>query len=236
MTEAHALLRLQELDLEYSRLKHNAETLPHKDKIQSIRLQSKQIASELTKIVGQRKDLEIEINDLAVHKSYLTAKVTEVQNSDNSNYRASQDLENSLSSLAKKIEKVDFQTNALVEKLEKAERAEKNARELLEKAKNAEQDETLAYKLALEAIAKQVSAIASERAGVVKQLSEDTLATYEAARKRFGGIAVETLVGNKPTACRVALQPSSYSDLKRASSSIVTCPYCKRMLVLSDEE
>lgn len=232
MTEAKALLRLQELDLEYSRLKHNAETLPQKDKIAATRAAAKKVASEINKIVGERKDLETEINDIEVHKKYITDKVTEVQNSDSTEFRGAQDMEASLSTLAKKLEKAQFQSDQLVERLEKVERAEKNARELSRRLATEEQDQTLAYKLALENIAKEVQAVTVERGEVAKQLSQETIDAYLAARKRFGGIAVETLEGNRPSACRVALQPSSYSDIRRSNADIVTCPYCRRMLVV----
>lgn len=236
MSQANDLLRLQELDLEYSRLKHSAETLPQKEKINAARAATKKVNSELTKIVGMRKDLEIEINELEVHKQYVSAKVTEVQNADATSYRDTKNLDSSLSSLAKKLEKIDYQNNQLLAKLDKAEQAEKNARSLSAKLAAEEQDQTLAYKLELEKIAKQVQAITLERSEVASKLSEETLSSYEVARKRFGGIAVETLEGNRPSACRVNLQPSSYSDLRRSHQEITTCPYCKRMLVLSFDE
>lgn len=236
MNEAKALLRLQELDTEYTQLKHSAENLPQKAKIAAARAAAKKVNSELTRILGQRKDLEIEINELEVHKKFLTDKVTEVQNADATNYRQSQDLEYSLSSLAKKLEKIEFQNNQLMEQFETAEKSEAKAHALSEKLKTEEQDLTLAYKLALEKIAKQVKAISLERADVAARLPEQTLANYEACRKRFGGIAVETLVGNRPSACRVALQTSQYSDIRRAKKDVTVCPYCRRILVIQEAE
>ena len=44
--------------------------------------------------------------------------------------------------------------------------------------------------------------------------------------------AVEHLVGNVPSVCRVKLQPSSFHDLQH-SSEIAECPYCHRMLITS---
>ena len=75
-----------------------------------------------------------------------------------------------------------------------------------------------------------------ERRLILDELDPDVLGCYESARKRFGGIAVESLVGNKPTVCRVALQPSSYSDLRRLGKTIAECPYCHRMLVIQPAE
>ena len=67
----------------------------------------------------------------------------------------------------------------------------------------------------------------------IETLDEDTLARYDAAAKRFGGLAVEKLEGNVPSVCRVKLQPSLFSDLKHAGS-IAECPYCHRLLVTEE--
>jgi len=65
----------------------------------------------------------------------------------------------------------------------------------------------------------------------VKDLSEEVLATYDAAVKRFGGLAVESLSSNVPSTCRVKLQPAIFQKLQRGPR-ITECPYCHRMLVV----
>ena len=68
-------------------------------------------------------------------------------------------------------------------------------------------------------------------------LAEDELVIAPGERAGIpAGIAVEPLVGNRPSVCRVALQPSSYTDIRRSNAEVTTCPYCKRMLVISKEE
>ena len=74
----------------------------------------------------------------------------------------------------------------------------------------------------------RVLKLKDEREHVVSQLSEDTLTTYENARKRFKGLAVEYLDGNTPSICRVTLQPSSFHDLAHGPN-ITECPYCHRI-------
>ena len=109
------------------------------------------------------------------------------------------------------------------------ERAEKNARDLVAKLEAEEKAQTDSFKADVESIRAHVSELAKEREGVVAQISAQNLAAYDAACKRFGGIAVETLVGNRPSVCRVALQPSSYTDIRRSNAEVTTCPYCKRV-------
>ena len=238
MSEATSLLRLQEIDLSLMRLRKAADQLPQRAKVAAARAASKKVASELTKIVGQRKDVEIDLADLDERKERLTAKVSEVQGDapSASDHRAAQDLENSLSSLAKKLEKVDFDSERLLEQLETIERAERNARSLADRLAAEEQAQTKAWREAAADITRQAGELKDERERVAGAISPELMATYEAASKRFGGLAVETLEGNRPSACRVALQPSSFSDIRRSSSDITTCPYCRRILVVSRED
>lgn len=235
MSEAKALLRLQELDIEYSKLKNKAENLPQKEKANTLRSNAKKVASELTKIVGEKKDIEMDLSELEVHKKYVEDKVTEVQATNCANHRESIELERSLSTLAKKLEKIDFETNQLLERLEKVETAEKNAREVAKRLAVEEQNVISSYKSDLAAIAKQVENVTKERTETIAQISQENLNLYVAARKRFGAIAVETIIGNKPSFCHVALQKRSYAEIRRAKSDITTCPYCKRILVIPDD-
>lgn len=235
MSEAEKLLRLQELDLELTRIRTTAENLPQRTKVMAARAASKKVATELTKIVGQRKDLEIEINDLEVHKKFLTAKVDEVQGLDQTDFRSTKDIEYSLSSLAKKLEKVDFDSEKLVERLEVVERAEKNARAMAKRLQAEESAQAESFKQATAELTARVKEIGVERESLIKAIPQEILETYNAASKRFKGLAVEKLEGNRPSICRVALQPSSFSDIRKANTDIVTCPYCKRMLVVLPE-
>ncbi len=237
MSEASALLRLQEIDLELMRAKKNAEALPQRQKVAAARAAAKKVAGELTKIVGQRKDLEIELADLEDSKKFFSEKVTEIQSgSYDQDFRSAQDMEFNLATLAKKLEKCDYDTEHLLPRLETVERAEKNARALADKLEREEAAQLASFKQAMDEITAQVKSLAAERERIVASLPGSLVASYEAARKRFGGVAVETLVGNRPSACRVALQPSSFTDIRRSGSEVTTCPYCKRILVVSNEE
>ena len=237
MSEASELLRLQEIDLELMRAKKTAEALPQRQKVAAARAAAKKVAGELTKIVGQRKDLEIELADLDDSKRFFSEKVTEIQDGTyNQDFRSAQDMEYNLATLAKKIEKCDYDTEHLLPRLETVERAEKNARALAEKLEREEAAQVASFKQAMDKITEQVKALASERERIVADLPASIVTSYEAARKRFGGVVVETLVGNRPSACRVALQPSSFTDIRRSGADVTTCPYCKRILVVTNEE
>lgn len=237
MSEATALVRLQEIDLTLLRLSKAADQLPQRGKVVAARAASKKVMSELTKIMGQRKDVEIELADLEDCKKLLEGHVAECQEQakDVVDYRDTLDLEEQLSLLAKKLEKVDFDTERLLERLETVERAERNAEALKARLAKEEQALTDSWRQAAADITEQAGKLKAERADTVSGISPELLDRYEKARKRFGGVAVETLVGNKPSACRVTLQPSSFADIRRSASEVTTCPYCKRILVVSQE-
>lgn len=238
MSEATALVRLQEIDLTLMRFDTTARALPQRAKVIAAKTAAKKVAAELTKILGQRKDIEMDLADYEQQRQELNEQVQELQNehSSGSDYRTTQDLNNQLSSLAKKLEKVEFDSDHLISELEAIEAREHRAQQLKERLAEKEQTETDSWRAATAEITQQVQVLSAERDRLVHGISPDVMRRYEAAKKRFGGIGVETLVGNRPSACRVVLQPSSFSDLRRSHQEITTCPYCKRMLVIPQED
>lgn len=237
MSEASALVRLQEIDIELMRHRKTASELPQRAKVAAARAATKKMAAELTKIVGQRKDIEIELAELDESKKFYSERVTAVQEeaAAGADYHATQDLEAQLSALAKKLEKAEYDSDRLLEKLEAVESTEAKAREVQRRLAEQEQAQIDSWREATAEISAEVKKLEQEREGLVAGISPQLLARYDAAVKRFGGLAVETLEGNRPSTCRVALQPSSYSDIRKAGSDVTTCPYCKRILVLSQE-
>ena len=237
MSEATALVRLQEIDLELLRLRKGAEALPQGTKVLAARAASKKVAGELAKIVGQRKDLEMDLADIDESRKFFSGKVGEVQADTPApgDFRAAQELENNLAYLAKRLEKCDYDSDRLMERLEKVERAEKNARALQQRLAQEEQAQTESWQAAAADITSRVKELSAERSGLVAQIGPELAARYDEARRRFGGLAVETLQGNKPSACRVALQPRSFSEIRRAGAEVTTYPYCKGILIVSKE-
>ena len=238
MSEATALVRLQEIDLALHRHKKAAEELPQRSQVAASRAAEKKVASKLTHLLGQRKDAEMDLGELEERKAMLEAKVDEVQSeaANGADYHATQGLDAQLSSLAKKLEKVSFDTDCTFERLEALEQSEREAQTLAERLCTQERAQTDAWRSAAAGITQQVKILSAERESVVAQISPALIERYEKAKKRFGGVAVETLNGNRPSACRVTLQPSSFADIMHSANEITTCPYCKRILVVFKED
>jgi hypothetical protein len=231
MSEATALLRLQEIDLELSRLQKELDDLPERKRIAAAKMAARKVDGELTKIVGARKDAEIELEDLEEERKRVEGYVEEASaEAQTAGFKRVGDLELRLSNYAKQLEKNEFLTEQATENLIKYERAEKNAREMAAKLQTQTEELTNAMTEKVHGIVERARELRDERDGVMVQIPPEHQALYIKTVERTGGIAVERLVGNKPTACRVALQPAAYNDLKRGPE-VTTCPYCKRILV-----
>ncbi|QOY59833.1 zinc ribbon domain-containing protein [Thermophilibacter immobilis] len=236
MSEAEALMNLQDLDLRLLRSASTLASMPQQKRLKTIALARKKVTSELTRIVGQRKDAQIDIDDAEAALAHYRERTAEVQlaaEAEALTHRELAGFEQQLTSLAKRVEKCAFSLPSLRERLGRLERAEENARLTLEKldAQAAVTQEALDEGSA--GLRAQIVTLSRERAAEAALLSSEHLASYEVARKRFGGLAVERLHGNVPTVCRVKLQPSQFHDLM-VGDEITTCPYCHRMLVTSE--
>jgi len=211
--------------------------MPEQKKMKTIELAKRKVASELSKIVGQRKDVEIDIADLEERLNHYQEKTVEVQASASEreqNYRNIQDLESQLTSLAKRIEKAEFDLGPLHESLDRLQLAERNARFTADRLDEEMTSTRMAYERNSENIKKQIVELSEER--VRRWWPTITPKVMQPTRSRasaFRGLAVERLVGNIPSICRVKLQPALFHDLSHGPA-IAECPYCHRMIVTEE--
>ena len=236
MKETEALLGLQKIDLELMRYAKTLRAMPQTKKIDAAKLARKKIASQLAKIVGQRKDCEMEIEDNEAEHQRMADKTAEIQaayEGGQATYREVQDLERNLTSLAKHREKLEFSHRELVAKLDKLKLAENTAHAVDDRLQEEVAALEESFRQDTADIAAKVAELKQEREHCLRNMSDSVKADYEAAFKRFGGLAVESLNGNVPSICHVQLQPSQFGDIKKGPE-ITECPYCHRMLVTAD--
>lgn len=236
MSDASSLVRLQEVDLQLIRLRKTLSAMPQQEKLRAISLAKKKLAGQLKQIVGQRKDVEMELADNESDHEEVVNKTLEVRERVTERvqgYRQIQDLEAQLTSLAKRQEKLEFTHLDIAARLERLQKAEQNARDLAEKLLAEEQTQTESYERNSSDLQARVRVLEQERAALVASLPPEVVETYDASVKRFGGLAVETLSSNVPSICRVKLQPAIFQKLQKGPR-ITECPYCHRMLVVME--
>ncbi len=233
MKETDALVRVQEIDLALMRHARTLSGMPQVKKAETVVAARKKLASQLSKVVGQRKDVEMDLQENETSYMRLNEVAEEVQakfDSGTAGYREIADLESQLTSLAKRIEKREFTHKELESRLAKIKATESDMREM--DARLVAEGEALmkSYMDQTAEITRDVERLKQERAEIVEYIEPQTLERYQAAVKRFGGLAVETLRGSMPSVCRVTIAPSNFSDIRRGPS-ITECPYCHRLLV-----
>ena len=109
MSAGATLLKLQQIDLELARNKSELANMPELKELASKRKTYVKLKSEMTKLYAQRKDLDIELDDLNTTE-IQTNNATEAakkRHVDGSDYREVQDLENELATLAKRLDKIE---------------------------------------------------------------------------------------------------------------------------------
>ena len=193
---------------------------------------------EMTKLYAQRKDLDIELDDLntteiQTNNAIEAAKKRHVDGSD---YREVQDLENELATLAKRLDKIEHTRKDVVVAHKEALEREARAQAIIAKFEEGVKADTKAARAKAADLQAQIDAATKERTALAATLPADVLTDYERLLKQFRGLAVETIQGNIPTVCHTALQASSMSDLNHDGSEITHCPYCHRLLVLPSKE
>lgn len=238
MSAGATLLKLQQIDLELARNKSELANMPELKELASKRKTYVKLKSEMTKLYAQRKDLDIELDDLnttevQTNNAIEAAKKRHVDGSD---YREVQDLENELATLAKRLDKIEHTRKDVVVAHKEALDRETRAQAIIAKFEEGVKADTKATRARAADLQAQIDAATKERIALAATLPADVLADYERLLKQFRGLAVETIQGNIPTVCHTALQASSMSDLNHDGSEISHCPYCHRLLVLPSKE
>lgn len=235
MSVGSTLLKLQELDLELARNRELLASMPEVAELAKKRRAYQKLKADATKLFARRKDLETYLSELDEDEKACNEDIERVQAStDSSDYRAVQQLEIDLSTLAKQLEKIAFDRAAYQKQLDDLVAKQDYLAEYTAKFEQSVVADTRAAREKATRTQEDIAAAERKRAAYFATLPADLQKRYDEASARFRGLAVERLEDNVPTVCRTALQASSMDDLKHAGD-VAECPYCHRILVLSDD-
>lgn len=232
MSVATTLLELQELDLALMRNQEALDQMPEVRELAKLRARYRTLKLEAQKMLGARKDIEIDVDDLKAQRAQTESQVeaAQVQAAGLTDYRAVRDFENELAGLAKRLDKLSFSLDQRTKELEQAYAQEERMANALKKIEQAVRESAERTRAKAGDLLAERDKLNAHRADLVHAVPVDLFSRYEQSAKRFKGLGVERLVGNKPTVCRVALQPSAMADLKH-SGEVAECPYCHRILI-----
>lgn len=234
MSDASRLWQLQEIDLEIMRCEAALNAMPQVEKLKALIAGKKKISSELNRLKGLRKDLEMEIEETTSNRDAYEVQIADVKESAAEraqSFRAVNDLEAQLTSLSKRVEKANFTLEEKNAALDKIKANEEKGFELAKKLEVEARATKQSFDEQSEQIRSTMEELMQKRESVAEDIDAETIERYEAARERFKGFGVEKLESNVPSTCRVQLQAGAYQELMRGPS-ISECPYCHRMLVI----
>ena len=231
-----SLLELQEIDLTLMRDKEQLQNLPEIAELARRRKLYLKLKGDSTKLYAQRKDVEIDLQDLDVREQKLQEGVEQARREvDMDDYRQVQQLEITLSDFAKKLDRVEFERKEAHGKLESIQSEDATLAENIKKVESSIVAMTKQARMHAAEIQEAIDKNERKRSMLFDGLDSSLAKAYEKASKQFGHLAVEKLEGNVPSICRMSLQSSSMSDLRHADE-VTECPYCHRLMVILPEE
>ena len=165
MSAGATLLKLQQIDLELARNKSELANMPELKELASKRKTYVKLKSEMTKLYAQRKDLDIELDDLntteiQTNNAIEAAKKRHVDGSD---YREVQDLENELATLAKRLDKIEHTRKDVVIAHKEALDREARAQAIIAKFEEGVKADTKAARAKAADLQAQIDAATKER-------------------------------------------------------------------------
>lgn len=237
MTPAAILMKMQELDLALDRDEQTLRELPELKELARKRAAYQKLKSEEARLLGVRKDLEAEIEDLVAEQKATEDEVTITQEDAQrlKDYREVQALEVELSDLAKKLDKIAFSLNDKHRALAEARERETKVSQYTQKFEESLVAEAQATKEAVTEVQERVASARREREACAANIDQELLQRYTASVRAHHGIGVEVLHGDTPSVCRMKLTEASLEDLAR-EGDIATCPYCGRLLLREEPE
>lgn len=233
MTTGQTLLDLQQIDLELSRREHDLNALLQLTEVKKLRSQLLQLKSAHTQARARVKDIEFEIEDFedALKKTQEQVTLAQEDATRVSDYRQVQDVENELSMLAKRLDKLAFDQKGAEARLETAMAEEDELAQKVTQTENILRDKAQDVRDDAAALKVEFDKAKKKRAHIASQLPQEMLTRYEAALKKYKGLAVEKLEGEVPSICRMNLNEAMIRDISR-QGSITECPSCHRILVI----
>lgn len=233
MMHEETLLSLQAIDLQLKQTQKEATERASSKDTEPVKEKITLLEKQLLQVKGLKTDTKLEADGYGrlMQDAEREIEKTKAVLNESSDYRRMASFEKQLTDLQKRIEKNAFKKAEVEKKLERIEQAEKNGTSQLE---------TLQAKLAhlvkekkdrLVVLAEKTKQLKLEKERLFASLPKDMAESYTNAQERFNMRGIETLQGNKPTACRITLQPSQLAQIDATNSAITTCPYCGRILI-----
>ncbi len=227
--DVELVIKLQGLDTRIAELQREINSLPHhiaeiEKAVVAHRRKLEADQAALAANQKERRRLEGEVQVLEQKAARLKEQMLEART--NEQYHAFQHeiayVENEIRKAEDRILDLMAESEPLEENVQKAEEALRQETEEVEREKAAARERSAEDRRLLEQCL-------AERKEAVAAIDAKIYATYERARKKYGGVALAEGTDGRCSACHIALRPQFYQDLKRGEQLMV-CETCGRLL------
>jgi len=230
------LLDLQAVDTAVAQLQHRRRQLPEHALIAAAQTERSSLGEQITASRTRIYDLEQEQSkseaDLAPVRE---RRVRDQQRLDSGEITDPKQLRAMLDEIAHLGRRISDLEDIELETMERLEASQAELEEL--SGRRASGDEILRGLIAardaqLGELDGELSAKASERAGVAEGIPADLLAAYAKTAERSGGTGAAMLQNGRCTGCQLTLTPADLNRFKAAAADeVLRCEECNRILV-----
>jgi uncharacterized protein len=232
--QLEALLRLQHLDIQIRRLRHQLDALPEQAALDASLELSTRVRSDrdsqrvdLDLVEAQMRKIEGELGLLQERKS---SDEKRMYGGEISNPKELQAIRQEIDHLDERIE---TREDELLELMEKREGLSGGFDALQQRASELESEQetlTTARDGAAQGILAELAELEVARDAERDAIPAELLERYEKSRGRHGGVGVGALEDGICSACRLELTPLEISEIRKGSL-LSACPQCQRLLV-----
>ncbi len=233
MTEGADLYRLQCLDSErdakQTRLAEVEAALGESELLKQARRALEAAQSQVRKLTLRHRDLELEIQGISDKASRSEQRL---YGGAVTNPKELADLQSKIAALLRRRQKLEDDLLETMIELEEAEGAYAQAQKHLDETQarwTAEQADLMAER---EALQRRLAEIEQARAAPLDRIEAGDLVTYQALRRRKGGLAVVQVRDGACGGCGIAVTPGLKWQLRQ--NGLGYCGNCERIIVRID--
>ena len=233
MSEANALIKLQEIDLEVLRLRKRLEGMPQIEALRKVKAKIAEVSEKSKQISAMRSECELEMQRLVDEDEALVEKSGQLQAKidENDDFRSVTNLTRELEGVAKRRNKVEFDHGKLAERIDKISSVEDQVADALAKLEGQQTRFESEISAAIEEINAKLAEHKIAHDQALADVSAERAELYERLKGTKNGIAVGILAKGHCSACMVGFPEGKLVQLM-AGPDVTTCPQCHRILVI----
>ena len=231
--EELSLLELQEIDIKLGQINEKLEKAPFKQRIVATRAKITEGEKRIELIEAARTDLEKKVSVLQDEVDFISERMKAHQElmQNSSDHREVETISKELESLMKQREKSENQGMNLMEKRSEFGTAQQDTADKTNQLKEIEARELEAYKKYFNELKAVHDALTTQRNALLPEIGKENLLRYENIRTTKHGVGVALYSEGKCGACQVSVPEAQRAEME-AAGGIVTCPSCKRLLIV----